>query len=494
MRSPLVVTYIIAALAFLGMQSAEAASKRFSTRISGDLDALQKLVATPARTNDRFKVIHLAVDGVYGVGRVNVAITKRKVPPAEAVLVQRGVPVKDGVVPTLLQGKAYLNRSSGSANVVRVSISVIKNTLSLQFLAKRGTSGARRARLFTLRAALSRTGNLKARTFSKSNSVFAAKVCSTVSKARTSDSTTTLFTKRQLETFRLITISTDADPEWYAKYGDRSNAEVAAIINTAEVVYQDQLGLRFAIVRQHVYTDTSPYTDLDPSALLTSFKKNPENPANLGFNPLTFNDDVDAKYLFTGKDLLGGTVGLSYVGAMCWSPKDAYGLIQDVSRDINISAFLHEMGHTLGAQHELTDPTGVMYPDLGVDRRHFASASIEQINRHFSFFGKCVSEELLKPSVMSSKLVLKRSFSKDKKLVILKGSAVSAAGIPLSDQVIEITLNKKKVVQVTTDQQGLFRYSIKKTRYRSVGTLLVEAKVEQDEVSTPITLKIPLRA
>jgi hypothetical protein len=296
-----------------------------------------------------------------------------------------------------------------------------------------------------------------------------------------------------LELYRIVTLSTDADREWYAQYGETANAEIAATVNAAEAMYQEQLGIRFAIVRQHLYTDSGPYNSTDSSALLTSFRTNEGNPRNLGVNPATFDEDVDAKYLFTGKELDGATVGLSYVGAMCWSPRDAYGLVQNVSRDINIVVFAHEMGHTLGAQHDASDTLGIMYPQVGFDRRYFTPRSIEQINRHFSWFGKCVSEEMLKPNLMNAKLAVKRRLSKDRKRVIIKGSLTSSTGRPIAGEMVKLTFNKKNVILVTTDDLGLFSYSVRKSRF-SGKKLLVYAQAASNTASPPEVLKIPLRA
>lgn len=478
-------------LLVVGAQPALAAPRRYSATINGDLGGLSSLVAKPARTGDRFRTIRLTAKNVYGVGRAQIVINRRKLPPAEAVLVRQGKVSHDQVVPALFQGNAYLNRAKGEARRVPVSLSVIKGNLSFQFTKSTGSEALSRARVFRLHGKLSAGRSLAVRATSKPNSALSGKECS--AKAGPAKSAAAQVRAQDLTLFRLITLSTDADPEWYAKYGDASNAEIAAIVNAAEVVYQEQLGIRFAIVRQHVYADGSPYVDLDASALLASFKKNPENPANLGFNLLTFNDDVDAKYLFTGKELNGTTVGLSYIGAMCWSSKDAYGLVQDVYREINVSAFLHEMGHTLGAQHDVSDATGIMYPQLGLDRRHFSPTSLDQINRHLSFFGKCVDEQLMKPSVANARITMKRAVSKNGKNLLIKGNVVSALGTPLANQLVSLTLNKKTVVEIITDEQGAFSYSIKKGRFQGT-SLTVQAQLGDDQFGTPMVLKIPLRA
>lgn len=53
---------------------------------------------------------------------------------------------------------------------------------------------------------------------------------------------------------RVISISTDADVEWFEKYGSSSNAEIASIIGAVSTIYSNQLGMTFSIVEQNVFT------------------------------------------------------------------------------------------------------------------------------------------------------------------------------------------------------------------------------------------------
>ncbi len=465
--------------------------------ITGDLAGLTQLHRTRAAVNKPFPTIRLVARNVPGVGTAEFVFRKRKLPPAQAVLVKNGKVVADPLVPTLLQGKAFLRRARGVAAVVPASIAIIKSGVTLQFAWARTDSSDSRGRSVLLKAQLRSDEVLAARALMKPGSSFARHECGATqgnhSPSRRSTRTAQAIQAQGLESYRIITLSTDADLEWYARYGEVSNAEIAATINAAEAMYQEQLGIRFAVVRQHVYTDSSPYVSANPSALLTSFRTNEGNPRNLGVNPATFDEDVDAKYLFTGKELDGATVGLSYVGAICWSPRDAYGLVQDVSRDINITVFAHEMGHTLGAQHDTSDRLGIMYPQVGFDRRYFTPLSIEQINRHFSWFGKCISEQMMKPNLISAKLEVRRRLSKDRKRLVIKGSLISSAGRPIAGEMVKLTFNKKNVILVPTDDLGLFSYSVRKSRF-SGKTLLVYAQAASNDVSPPEVLKIPLRA
>jgi len=292
------------------------------------------------------------------------------------------------------------------------------------------------------------------------------------------------------ESYRVVTISTDADAEWYATFGENSNAEIAAIINAAESIYDKYLGIRFGIVRQHVYTGQSPYTVTDPSRLLASFAKNPENAANLSFSPLTFNDDVDLKHLFTGKDLDGQTVGLSYVGAVCWAPASAYGLSQYMGRDLTVGIFAHEVGHSLGAQHDATDFGSVMSPIVNTNG-YFSTTSMSQINKHLSVMGKCVQEQVLRPNLANAKLTLKRQRSKDGKMLKFSGKLLSAAAKPIAGEIVKLTLNTKTIL-VMTDSEGIFRYSLN-TRKVKAKRLTVFAQTAGNETSIPGALRVQVR-
>ena len=467
------------------------------TVVHGDVAKLEQLHRTKAKINDRFDTIRLTARNIPGVGIAQFVFRKRKLPPAQAVVVRNKKVVSDPVVPSLLQGRAFLRRARGIAAEVPASLAVIKDRVSLQFSWLRADSSDSRGRSVLLKGRLKPNAPLVARASMKPSSSLLGLGCGASEDKHTATQrepqTQQPVQAQGYELYRIITLSTDADPEWYARYTDTANAEIAATINAAEAMYQEQLGIRFAVVRQHLYTDTSPYVSTDPSALLTSFRTNAQNPRNLGVNPTTFDDDVDAKYLFTGKELNGTTVGLSYVGAMCWSPRDAYGLVQNVSRELNISVFAHEMGHTLGAQHDTSDRFGIMYPQVGLDRRYLSPVSVDQINKHFSWFGKCISEQMLRPNLLSAKLAVRRRLSKDRKRVIIKGSLVSSAGRPIVGEVVKLTFNKKNVIMVSTDDLGLFSYSVRKSRF-SGKTLLVYAQAVSNEQSPPEVLKIPLRA
>jgi hypothetical protein len=293
-----------------------------------------------------------------------------------------------------------------------------------------------------------------------------------------------------VENYRVVTLSTDADPEWYARYGENSNVEIAATINAAEALYERQLGIRFSIVRQHVYTVSSPYVDTNSSKLLASFARNPENPANMGFSPTTFDDDVDLKHLFSGKDLDGTTIGLSYVGAVCWLSSSAYGLTQNVNRDLNMRTFAHEVGHSLGASHDTSDPNSIMYPSLGL-QNYFSQSSVDQINKQLATIGKCVSEQMLAPNLATATISLQRKLSKDRKTLTFSGILISASSRPLPGEALQLRINTK-VVPLVTDLNGQFSYSLSVRRIKAK-KLSVVAETNDGRTATSKTLKISVR-
>ena len=92
--------------------------------------------------------------------------------------------------------------------------------------------------------------------------------------------------------------------EWYALFGVSSNAEILSAINAAEALYYRQLRIRFKVISQTVLDGI---TETDPNLLLNQFTKDPRTTTI-----------ANVKYLFTGKDLDSLTVGIAYIGTICY--------------------------------------------------------------------------------------------------------------------------------------------------------------------------------
>ena len=144
---------------------------------------------------------------------------------------------------------------------------------------------------------------------------------------------------------RYLEISTDADYEYYRIYRSETAATIQSILNTAEAIYTSQLGIRFDLIRQHAFQngDTQPLTSADSLSLLNQFRDTRNERNHLG--------QADVFQLFTGKNLFGSIIGLSYVGPVCQDPSYSVSLVMRVSNSIQALVSAHELGHTLGATH-----------------------------------------------------------------------------------------------------------------------------------------------
>lgn len=469
-----------------------AAYDLFTTEVTGDHDILSALSHKQARAGDTFPAIRLQAKNIHGIGLAHFVFKARKLPAAEAVFVRGTRSTKDAVLPTLLKGYVLLNRGNGDAKRVPAALSVIKNRVRIQFFTAHAAQQAKAPRLYALNWKLANKKSVEAKVSTKQNGSFLGKLCDTHAEKKGDSHSILSITPSKLTTqARLVTLSTDADPEWYAAYGDASNAEIAAIVNAAEAIFEKQLGVRFALVRQHVYIGTSPYVSTDASVLLASFAKNPENPANLGFSPLTFDQDVDVKHLFTGKDLDGNVIGLAYVGAICWSPKNAYGLSQNTTRDLNITTFLHEVGHTFGASHDTLEIGSIMYPDLGI-KRYFSPTSLAQINRMLSANGACVPNEVIGANLANATLTLTRKITNNGRVAVFTGRLVSNLSAPLPGELVRLQINKR-TIPVTTNAAGMFTHRIDLTKIKAK-KLSVFAQTANSETAIRKPLKFQARA
>lgn len=178
-------------------------------------------------------------------------------------------------------------------------------------------------------------------------------------------------------------IATDADEQYTALYGASTNAHIATIVNAASAIYQNQMGISLVLGTQHAFTGTSPYPSSDANALLTSFLTYTASNGHLGV--------ADAYHLFSGKDFVGSTIGLAYVGVVCLYPDYAFGTTQRYHDAADASIFAHELGHNFGAGHDATDPNSLMAPYVSVPgSTYFSTASVGAIRGHLASSPTCL--------------------------------------------------------------------------------------------------------
>jgi hypothetical protein len=433
----------------------------YKTVLVGDVASLVELSQKPARAGEQFKAPRFFARRVAGIGRVNFACPLQKLPPAVAVMSKQGKETLDHNVPNLFKCKARLNRGRGDTRVVTAALSIIRGKVQIQF----GRFDSKRPAVYSITASAAKTRFLKANVHRTSQSRFLDKECESfpqlaqavkVAKAQSAPSAPSL------TSYRVLTVSTKADYEWYQKYGDASNAVIAGLFNSVEAIYQVQFGVRFLIVKQHVVTDNSEATPSNASALLGLFLKDPTNPFTLAPIPELFNEQVALKILFTGKVLEGTTVGLSYQGAACWSPRNAYALVRNIVDSINVTTLAHEVGHLVGAQH---DAAGIMTSSIGLDRM-FSDASAQQINNHLNAFPNCAPSQLLAENLANAKMTISRAATRDNRKIALRVSLVGLSGAPIAGEAVVLTVGKKQVIGAT-NSKGVFKYAFNRSSARN---------------------------
>jgi hypothetical protein len=449
---------------------------------------------------------------IRGVGFVDARFKIRRNRTWDASLRRMGREFVDQIDPVLLQGKIASGgawRSSG-ARMFPVAASIIGDELKVSFPGRAKGSRKTWQRVYTIRMKLDGAIVVRARVSSIPKSAVKKDGCgAAVDSAPLSESVVPFLNQTQgnaemalaeageqqqeaippiataegdapTSLTRVVTISTDADPEWYQKYGEQSNAVIASLINAAEAIYNRQLGLRFRIVKQHVYTDSSPYTTTDAGMLLSAFTRNVENAANLGMEPSTFHGDVDLKHLFSGKDLDGSIIGIAYIGVVCAVPSLSYGITQSYLEGANAGIFAHELGHNFGAAHDSSTREGLMFPSISVpSAQKFSDASLGEISSHLSKYGSCISLEQMvprsgeepgsvpnfpeQPSLSSAKLSLKRTRvgERNDPIIKLSGSLLSQWGTAIPTVGVRLLVGGENIGQAVTAADGSFEFFVR---------------------------------
>ena len=109
--------------------------------------------------------------------------------------------------------------------------------------------------------------------------------------------------------------------------------------------YEPEVGITHSITTTLVRTSSNqPYTSSDAGTLLDQFRSE--------WNSNQSSIQRDVAQLFTGKSIIGGTIGIAWVGAVCTS--FGYGMVEsdfngNFASATDLSA--HELGHNFGLHH-----------------------------------------------------------------------------------------------------------------------------------------------
>ncbi len=484
---------IVAVFAVCGAHTVYAESNSpYRTEVS--LQGFYQLAREPQSGSERQIIPSVRLAGrIYGEGAIDARFSIRKNKTWRSFKHEGGQLREDTLDPVLLQGKLALGggwRVAGR-RIFPTAASIIGNQLKVTFPGRVRGSRRSRQRIYTI--SLSLDGSLVVKAIVSSVPVSAARrgACGVEvdSEAHQSSVVEPLrgFARQEnvTKTVRVVTLSTDADPEWYARYGEQSNAVIASIVNTAEAIYDRQLDIRFRIVKQHVYTDTSPYTMTAAGGLLSSFTRNMENPTNLGLNATTFDQDVDLKHLFTGKDFDGGVIGIAYIGVVCSIPTLSYGITQAFGEGPTAGIFAHEIGHNFGAYHDVNNRGSLMYPSISIPpSEYFSPTSLNEIQKHLGEAQPCLSIESAEPRSEdpdppsgvaptpapgdttptpkgSISLVRQRVGDMRAPVVRLSGRMLTANKLPATQAELNLMAEGVTIASTVTNDDGRFQFFVK---------------------------------
>lgn len=211
-------------------------------------------------------------------------------------------------------------------------------------------------------------------------------------------------------TVRDVQLATDADAEFYQALGSNVTAvnnEIQSIMNQVEAVYQQELGITFTIVHQNVHTNaaTDPYTTNEPGGCYTRVMcglgvgdeldaKGLINELGEWWNTNKSGVQRDLTHLWTGKDVVGSTVGLAWIGVTCQNKSFSYGFSQRLaSLPARYIVTAHEIGHNFGAGHSdgKTGCTNTIMGSFVGSGFTFCNFSIGEIDAHLADFNSCLS-------------------------------------------------------------------------------------------------------
>ena len=191
-----------------------------------------------------------------------------------------------------------------------------------------------------------------------------------------------------------IEVGAIGDSLFVADKGGDTNAAAAitARLNNVDGIYSAQLGIQITVpIIETFDAATDPIsTTRDPGLLLDSLSAYRAATPAQSANGLT--------HLYTGRDLMGTTVGIAWTGSIC-STNFGAGLSEGndtVTFDSLVAA--HEIGHNFGAPHDgeagsaCESVTGdfIMTPQLS-GAQTFSQCSIDQMNVVIARDGDCIT-------------------------------------------------------------------------------------------------------
>ncbi len=171
---------------------------------------------------------------------------------------------------------------------------------------------------------------------------------------------------------KIVDLAIDADYEFFASHGSDVAAtvhDIEGIINALRPIYEvPEIGITYELSTIVVRTQPGTYNGSDALDLLCQFRNRWNTPPESSIHR-------DIAHLFTGKELIGSTIGIAFVGVVCnvvanspdcgSSGNVAYGLSQSRFSQVfttRVALTAHELGHNWGANHCSGSGCNIMCP------------------------------------------------------------------------------------------------------------------------------------
>lgn len=152
---------------------------------------------------------------------------------------------------------------------------------------------------------------------------------------------------------RVCDIACDADGEFYQRRGSSIPTvvrDIENVLNAVESIYERDVDITYEVTHIIVWTNpaTDPYFSSNASTILNEFR----NYWIANFRSV----QRDVAEHFTGKNIIGGTIGIAWLSSVCDNVGSGrgYNVVESLfTSSLSFRACLsaHELGHNFAAQH-----------------------------------------------------------------------------------------------------------------------------------------------
>ncbi len=231
-------------------------------------------------------------------------------------------------------------------------------------------------------------------------------------------------------------ISCEADYFYFQRNGSSisaTQADITQVVNAMDVIYRTDVQIAYVIPTIVVWSTADPYTSTDPATLLGQFQTY--------WNGNRSSIVRDVAHLFTGRNLAGSTIGVAFLGTVCFTGA-AYGLSESLftaNFGSRVGLTSHEVGHNWNATHcDAVTDCRIMCSGLGGCSgvlSSFGATERAQIDAYKQSV-TCLSQQLNVPIAINLSPTSVKAYNPQ--LVTVNGSgftgatAIQVGGVPIT--------------------------------------------------------------